>query len=202
MVACHSVVADPDPEKEYDPGPYNKAIYCSSLPRTDTVALNTSQLLFPHLVATKRKRDSSLDTSNSCGLQAAKIRRIEISQSDEATADGGLVGGQQWAAGTAGVRTPGKRRPSLSDVFSPNKRVQFNMKPMPPTPGRGSLAPRGILKTPSKATPRKGHDPGSPVRTPLKAAQSHLTPLRRSTERKVLAIKKNVITISYFFFLS
>jgi hypothetical protein len=65
------------------------------------------------------------------------------------------------------------------------------MKPMPPTPGRGGLAPRGILKTPLKATPCKAQERGgigSPELTPLKAAPCQLTPLRRNYDRKVLAV--------------
>jgi hypothetical protein len=65
------------------------------------------------------------------------------------------------------------------------------MKPMPPTPGRGGLAPRGILKTPLKATPHKAQERGgmgSPALTPLKAAPCQLTPLRRSYDRKVLTV--------------
>jgi hypothetical protein len=164
------------------------------LPRTETVPLNTSQLLFPHLVAAKRKRSEAvLDISNSDDLQPAKIRRIDTSRPEETAADGIAIceDGVQWAAGAAGARTPGKRRPSFSDVFSPNKRVQFNMKPMPPTPSRGGLAPRGILKTPLKATPHKGQERagiGSPVLTPLKTAPCQLTPLRRSYDRKVLTV--------------
>ncbi len=163
--------------------------------------LNTSQLLFPHLVAAKRKRSEAvLDLGNSDDLQPSKIRRIDTSRPEETAAERIAIceDGVQWAAGAAGSRTPGKRRPSFSDVFSPNKRVQFNMKPMPPTPGRGGLAPRGILKTPLKATPHKAQERGgigSPVLTPLKAAPCQLTPLRRSYDRKVLTVLNYLILI-------
>jgi hypothetical protein len=76
-------------------------------------------------------------------------------------------------------------------LVSPTKHVQFNMKPMPPTPSRGSITPRSILKTPSKMTPLKLSDGGSlsPDQTPRKVVFGSQTPRRNiSMDRKAATV--------------
>ena len=58
----------------------------------------------------------------------------------------------------------GTPRKEDQDMFSPSRRVQWNMAPQPPTPHRGTPA-KSILKTPSK-TPSKTPIRQTPVRTP------------------------------------
>jgi hypothetical protein len=153
-------------------------------------------------LANKRKRESSVaaaiagdsEADEEYSQPAAKIPRIEIGGlSREDVEKDSDIGGGDGNEYPAGSRTPAKRNltaggdasaaAAWQELVSPNKRVQFNMKPMPPTPGRrGGCTPRrSILKTPSKATPLKSPHPEGA--TPRKAMGRLATPVRLSSER-------------------
>ena len=197
--------------------PLNLDLFDMSLVRADSGAANKSLLLFPHLVAAKRKRDSSfaiadITMDETDDRPAAKIRRIEPIQSQADTEED--EDPDMFNDCPAGSRTPAKRQiaaggnvdaiaaAAWQELVSPNKRVQFNMKPMPPTPGRRVGTPRrSILKTPSKATPLKmGGSPRTGT-TPRKSVGGLATPLRPSGDRKAsVPARRSIIEVFLFCF--
>ena len=95
--------------------------------------------------------------------------------------------------------------PAASDeddlLFSPSKKVvQFNMRPMPPTPSRSSgLAAKGILITSNKdggggKTPNKSLNFNTPTKVPLKEANSFSIPSPRDFQPDLYSSSQDELT--------
>jgi len=141
--------------------------------------LNKSSILFPHLVKNKKRKWEDEDDEDKSPVRTVK-RRLQSFSED---ADGDMFGyneGDQLFGDTVEkstlINTPRKQinmTPNkfgvVEDLFSPNKKVQFNMVPMHPTPTRSTLTPKakGILKTPNKdaRTPNKTLNFGTPSKS-------------------------------------
>lgn len=161
--------------------------------------LNSSLQLFPHLVAAKRKRESTADFVNSTADEdqqpLAKLQRIDFCSGDDEVGDNYGVGeNNNSLAKTPSKRTVGTAADPAAaaawqELVSPNKRVQFNMRHMPPTPGRRggacTMPRRSILKTPLKTGASSPLAAGGEMMntTPRKVVGGLATRVRLSSER-------------------
>ena len=162
---------------------------------------NKSHILFAHIINKKRKLDDSAgpmgDNEGSSQSPLRKVRKklnSFLESSDRPFESTRLGGTQHLDQHLGGVgfnisniqnksKTPVKNPTTpikgmfmhQDEMFSPSKRVNFNLKPQPPTPKSGVKA-KSILKTPSKDSPRAGTQSPqrsdvfkTPSKTPSKA---------------------------------
>ena len=125
--------------------------------------------LFPHLVNRKRKREESEVAGLSDGFQ--QQQEVSPQRRVRRKLNSFLESSEPFVTSCHPQNTTPVKRKVVADqleLVSP-RRVQFNMKPQPPTPKSGVKA-RSILKTPNKgdSTPGKQSPFISPFRTPNK----------------------------------